>query len=170
MFGGAYGNARMPNWPHKAPHPLAMDRLTEPVLEQRANTLMQTTFSSASGVCGWCNSPLLLFRILDFAGPLAASGCLGVRPAWIIFFLFRCWVANGKHEGMLRSDIERWVAAAVDHLCHSRVISILRHILKATKVATWSYLSALFSIIGTKLSGVFGEKILVWKIGVKNSV
>ncbi len=39
-------------------------------------------------------------------------------------------------------------------LCHSHHISILRRIVRVTKTATWSHLSTLLSIIGTKLSDV----------------
>ncbi len=57
-------------------------------------------------------------------------------------------------EGITRSSIVCWVAAAIGRFCRSRTISILQHIVKATKAATWSHPSALFSIIGSKLSGV----------------
>ncbi len=113
-------------------------------------------FSSATGVCKWCDYTLPIFRILDLAG-LAASRCLRVRPACIVFFLFLCWVANGKQGGgMMRSSIGCWIVVAMDRLCRSHTISILQRIVKATKAATWSHPSALFSIIGTKLSGVRG--------------
>ncbi len=76
-----------------------------------------------------------------------AAGCLRSRPAWIVF-CFRCWVADGKNGGMERSGIECWAMAAMG--CPCRTISILRRIVRATKVATWSHPSALFNIIGTK--------------------
>ncbi len=55
---------------------------------------------------------------------------------------------------MVRSGIECWVVATVGHVCRSHTISILQCIVKATKAVTWSHPSALFGIIGTKLSGV----------------
>ncbi len=101
MFGGAYGDTRMPNWPQQTLHPLARDRLTGPASEQGGMLWGRQPFcphfSSATGVCGWCDYTLPLFRILGLTGILAATVCLPVRPARVVFFLFRCWVANGKH-------------------------------------------------------------------------
>ncbi len=99
-------------------------------------------------------STLSLFRILDLSGKLAAR-CLQSRPAQIIF-CFCCWVADGKEGGMARSDIEWWVAAAMGRICRSHAISILRRIVRATKAATWSHPSALFSIVRAKPSSVRG--------------
>ncbi len=139
MFGGAYGDASLQNWPHRHHNPLP--RIAS--LGMRRNKGKHwgrqpfcPHFSPATGVCGWCDYTLPLFRILGLAGILAASGCLRVRTAWIVFFLFRCWVANGKHGGgVARSSIGCWVAAATGRHCHA--ISILRHIVKATKATTW---------------------------------
>ncbi len=61
-----------------------------------------------------------------------------------------------KMGGMTRSGIKCWVAAAMGRPCCSRAISILRHIVRVTKAATWSHPSVLFSIIGTKLSSIGG--------------
>ncbi len=57
---------------------------------------------------------------------------------------------------MLGSGIGCLVEATMDRLCRSLAISILQRIVKATKAATWSHQSTLFSMIGTKLSGVRG--------------
>ncbi len=51
---------------------------------------------------------------------------------------------------MAMFGIGYWVVASIDRLCHSRTISIVRSTVKATKAATWSHPSALFSIIGTR--------------------
>ncbi len=104
MFGGAYGDARMPNWPHR--HYTSLPGIASPGLRRnKGGTLWgrQTFcphFSSATGVCGWCDYTRPLFRILCLAGTLATSGCLRVRSAWFIFFLFHyCWVANANTMG-----------------------------------------------------------------------
>ncbi len=54
---------------------------------------------------------------------------------------------------MVDGEVWHWVLGGG---CRSRTIFILRRTVKATKAATWSHSSALFSIIGTKLSGVRG--------------
>ncbi len=159
MFGGAYGDARMPNWPHRHCTPLPGIATTGLRLDKGGNALGQATFLPQFLLCYssvWTmrlHSPFVsgLIRISGLDGKLAA-GCLQSGPAWIV--CFRCWVADGKNGGMARSDIGCWVAVAMG--CPCRAISILRRIVRATKAATWSYPSALFSIIGTKLSGVRG--------------
>ncbi len=133
------------------PHPLARDRHNEPASRQRRECFGAGNLSAPI-------SPLLLkcvegattlflhFGISGLGGKLAA-GCLRSRPTWIIF-CFCCWVADGKNgEGGWG-----WVAAVM--VRYSRAISILRRTVRATKAATWSHPSVLFSIIGTKLSGV----------------
>ncbi len=93
----------MPNWPHRYHTPLpgiassGLCRNKGGMLKGRQPFCPH--FSSGTGVCRWCDYTLPLFRILGLAGILAASGYLRVRPAWIVFFLFHCWVANGKHGG-----------------------------------------------------------------------
>ncbi len=153
MFGGAYGDACMLNWPHWHRTPLPGNAATGLCRDKGGNALGQATFlshfSSATQVCGRCDYTLPSFwdlRISDLVGKLAA-GCLRSRPAWIVF-CFRCWVADGKNGGgMAMSGIGFWVAVAMGH---SRAISILRRIVRATKAATWSHPSVPFSIIGTK--------------------
>ncbi len=49
----------------------------------------------------------LYFWILGLGGKLAA-GCLRSRPAWIVFFCFHCWVADGKHGGRY-GEVRHWV-------------------------------------------------------------
>ncbi len=55
---------------------------------------------------------------------------------------------TGEGDG----DVRHWVLGG----CRSRAISILWCIVRATKAATWSHPSALFSIIGMKQSDVRG--------------
>ncbi len=88
----------------------------------------------------------LRFGISGQGGELAAR-CLRSRPAWIVF-CFHFWVDDGKNEGIPRSGTGCWVAVAMG--CRCRAISILQRIVRATKRATWSHPSVLFSIIGTK--------------------
>ncbi len=141
------------------PHPLARDRHYGPASGQRGNAFGQAIFLPPFLLCYssvWTvrlHSSLVLgsIRISGLDGKLAA-GCLRSGPAWIIF-CFRYWVADGKNRGMARSGIGYWVVAAMGRSC---TISILWRIVRATKVATWSHPSALFSIIGTKLSGIRG--------------
>ncbi len=100
MFGGAYGDARMPNWPHRHHTPLP-GIATSGLHRDKGRMLWGRQpfcphFSSATWVCGWCDYTLPLFRILWLGGKLAAR-CLQSRPAWIVFFCFRCWVADGKN-------------------------------------------------------------------------
>ncbi len=97
---------------------------------------------------------------------LMAARCLWGGQTWIVFF--RCRVANGEHRGA-RSGIGCWVAAAMGRLCHYHTISILRCIVKLTKAATWSLLSALFSIIGTKLSSVGGCSLISCRVVIASS-
>ncbi len=67
-----------------------------------AGNLSAPLFSSATGVCGWCDHTIPLFRILGLASILAASGCFrGDQPG----SSFPCWVVNDQHEGMARSGI-----------------------------------------------------------------
>ncbi len=60
---------------------------------------------------------------------------------------------TAKMGGMVRSGIGIgcWVVAAMGRPCRSHAISILGRIVRATKAATWSHPSVLFSIIGIKL-------------------
>ncbi len=112
-------------------------------------------FSSATQVCVRCDYTLPSFR--------DRSGSRDLRPRWwigcrmspkltgldrLLLPLLGCW--RQKMGRMARSGIGCWVAAAMGRLCHSCAISILRRIVRATKAATWSHPSALFSIIGTK--------------------
>ncbi len=82
------------------------------------------------------HSPSVLgsIRISGLGGKLAA-GFLRSRLAWIVF-CFHCWVADDKNGG--DGDVRHccWVVAAMGHPCHSRAISILRRIVRATKAAT----------------------------------
>ncbi len=82
------------------PHPLTQDRLTVHASEQGEWTFLPH-FSSATGVCGWCDYTLPLFRILGLAGILAASGCLRVRPAWIDLLSIDTWK-------LLLKNIDTW--------------------------------------------------------------
>ncbi len=66
---------------------------------------------------------------------------------------------------MARSGTGCWVAAAMGRPCRSRAISILWRIVRATKAASWSLPSALFSIIGTKLSFVRGGSPIFSRVG-----
>ncbi len=110
MFGGVYGDACMPNWLHR--HRTPLPEIASPGLRRnKGGTLWGRQpfcphFSSAIGVSGWCDYTLPLFIILDIAGISAATECLQVRPAWIIFFLFLCWIANTLGAGW------RWLWAA----------------------------------------------------------
>ncbi len=105
MFGEAYSEARMQKWPNRYCTPLP--RIAS--LGRRRNkegTLWYRQpfcphFSSATGVCGWWDYTLPLFRILGLVYILAASKCLRVRPALIVFFLSCCRVTNGKHRVMV---------------------------------------------------------------------
>ncbi len=156
LLGGAYGDARMPNWPHS--HHIPLPGIASLDLHRNKGGMLWGKqpfcphFSSATEMCWWCNNTLPLFRILG-SGVILASRCLWSRPTRIIFFsVARLLTAN--MGGMVRSGIGCWVAAAMGHLCRSRIISILQPIVKATKAATWFHPSALFSIIRTKLAGV----------------
>ncbi len=53
---------------------------------------------SLTKVYKWCDYTLPLFRILSL-GVILASRCLWSRPAWIVFFLFCCWVTKDKQRG-----------------------------------------------------------------------
>ncbi len=118
MFGGAYSDACMPSWSHR--HDTPLPRIASLGLCRNKGGMLRgrqsfcPNFSSATGVCGWCDYTLPQFRILGFAGILAASGCFRVRPAWIVFFLFCCWVANGKHKG--GSKVLHWVLSLLSYL------------------------------------------------------
>ncbi len=143
------------------PHPLAWDCHNGPASGQRGECFGASNLSAPISPlllkrADGATTPSLRFgidqdlRISGLDGKLAA-GCLRSGPAWIICIHY--WVADGKNGGMVRSGIGCWVAAAMGR---SRAIFILRRIVRATKAATWSHPSALFSIIGTKLSGVRG--------------
>ncbi len=148
------------------PHPLARDRHNGPASRQRGESFGAGNLSAPISLlllkCADSATTLSLrfgidqdLRISGLDGKLAA-GCLRSGPAWIIF-CFHCWVADGKKGGvMARSGIGCWVAAAMGRPCCYHAISIFRRIVRVTKAATWSHPSALFSIIGTKLSGIRG--------------
>ncbi len=142
--------------------PLTRDRHNGCVSRQRGNALRQATFLHPFLLCYssvWMVqllSPFVLglIRISGLDGKLAA-GCLRSGPAWIVF-CFHCLVANGKNEGIARYGIGCWVGAAMGRTCRSCAISIMRRIVRATKVDTCSHPSVLFSIIETKLPGIRG--------------
>ncbi len=95
------------------PHPLAWDRHYGPALRQRGDALGQATFLPPFLLCYssvWTvrlHSPFILgsIRISGLDGKLA-TGCLRIRPAWIVF-CFRCWVADGKNGG--HGEVRHWV-------------------------------------------------------------
>ncbi len=78
MFGGAYGDARMPNWLHLHRTPLPGIATMGLRRANGGNTLGQATFlphfSSATQVCGWCDYTLPLFW--------DRSGSQDLRPKW----------------------------------------------------------------------------------------
>ncbi len=108
MFGGVYGDAHMPNWPHWHRTPLPKIATTGLLRDKGGNALWAGNLSALI-------SPLLLkcadgattlslrfgidqdLRISGLDGKLAA-GCLRSGLAWIIF-CFRCWVADGENRG-----------------------------------------------------------------------
>ncbi len=162
----------------QTPHPLARDRHNGPALRQRRERFGAGNLSAPISplllkcVDGATTLPLHFgidqdLRISGLDGKLAAR-CLWSGPAWIVF-CFRCWVADGKNEGMARSGIGCWVAAAMGRSCRSHAISIWRRIVRATKSATWSHPSALFSIIGTKPSGVRGGLLIFCRAVIASS-
>ncbi len=149
MFSEAYGAARMSNWPHR--HRTPLPRIASPGLRRNNGWPLWGRqpfcphFSSATEVCGWCDYTLPLFRIFGL-GVILTARCLWSRPAWIVFFFLRCWVASGRHgRGMARSVIGCWVAAAMGRLSRSCDISILRRIVSATKTGLGPIL-LLFSV------------------------
>ncbi len=164
MFGRAYGDARMPNWPHWHRTPLPGIVTTGLRRDKGGNVLGQATFLSPFLLCYssvWMvrlHSPFISgsIRISGLDGELAA-GCLRSGPARIVF-CFRCW----------RQKCGCWVAAAMGRPCRSRAITILRRIVRVTKAATWSP-PALFSIIGTKLSGVRGGSPIFSRVVIASS-
>ncbi len=110
MFGRAYDDARMPNWRYRQRTPLP-GIATSGRCRKKGRTLWGrqsfcTHFFFAIQVCGRCDSTLPLFRNLGLGGKLAA-GCLRSRPAWIVFFCFRCWVADSKTQG--DGEVQDWV-------------------------------------------------------------
>ncbi len=112
MFGAVYGDAHMPNWPHRHGNS-CLESPHQACVGTRGGTLWGRQpfcphFFFATGVCGWCDYTLPLFKILGLAGILAASKCLRVRPAWIVF-LFCCWVANWVGGGWRGPALGLWL-------------------------------------------------------------
>ncbi len=107
-----------------------------------AGNLFCPHFSSATQVCGRCDYTLPSFWDLRISGPDGelAAGCLRSRLPWIVF-CFHCWVADGKNGR--DGEVRHWMLGG------GGAVSILRRIVRATKAATWSQPSVLFSIIGT---------------------
>ncbi len=132
MFGGAYGDARMPNWLH-------IHRTALPLRRHKGEH----------------------FEAGNLSGPISLL---------LECFLFCCWLLTANRErGMARSGIGCLVVTAMGHLCHSHAISILQPIVKVTKAVMWSHPSALFSIIGTKLSSVRGCSLISCRVVIASS-
>ncbi len=113
MFGGAYGDTRMPNWPHWHHTPLPGIATTGLLRDKGGNALGQATFLPPFLLC-YSNvrivrlhSPFVSgsIRISGLDGELAAR-CLRSGLAWIVF-CFHCWVADSKNEG--DSEVRHWV-------------------------------------------------------------
>ncbi len=154
MFGGAYGDARMQIGPTDTAPPCLRSPQRACVVTKEERPFCPISLLLLKCADG-ATTLSLHFGISGLGGELAA-GCLQNRLAWIVF-CFCCWVADGKNGGMPRSGIGCWGAVAMGR---SSAISILRRIVRATKAATCSHPSALFSIIGTKLSGVRGGSLI----------
>ncbi len=118
MFGGVYGDARMPNWPHWHHTPLPGIATMSLRRDKGENALGQATFLPPFLLCYSSvrmvrlHSPFILgsqdLRISGLGDELAA-GCLWSRPTWIIF-CFRCWVADGKKGvGDGNGEVRHWV-------------------------------------------------------------
>ncbi len=113
MFGGAYGNARMPNWLHW--HRTPCPGLPQwACIETKGERFRVATFLPPFLLCYSkvrtvrLHSPFILgsIRISGLDGKLTA-GCLRSGPAWIVF-CFHYWVTDGKNGGMARSGIGCW--------------------------------------------------------------
>ncbi len=97
---GAYGDARMSNWPHK--HHTPLPRIFSLGLRWNLGECFEAGNVSAPisplliDICEWCDYTLP-FRSLSLI--LVAARQLWSWPAWIVFCFFHCWVANGKHRG-----------------------------------------------------------------------
>ncbi len=161
------------------PHPLARDRHYGPVSGQRGERFGAGNLSAPI-------SPLLLkcvdgattlslrfgidqdLRISGLYGKLAADVSKVDQPGSSSASI--AGLLTAKTGGMARSGIGCWVAVAMSRPCRSRTISILRRIVRATKAATWSHPSALFSIIGTKLSSVRGDSPIFSRVVIASSL
>ncbi len=113
MFGGNVWRCTHAKLAPLTPHPLTRDRHNGPTSWQGGTLWGRQPFcphfSSATWVCGWCDYTLSSLIISGLDGGLAA-GCLRSRPAWIVFFCFHCWVADGKNEKG-DGDVRHWAAS-----------------------------------------------------------
>ncbi len=103
MFGGAYGDACMPNWPHR--HRTPLPGVASPGLRRNKGECFEAGYLSAPISillleCVDGATILPLRRILSLAGILAASECLRVRPAWIVFFLLVAGFLTANTSGV----------------------------------------------------------------------
>ncbi len=159
MFGGAYGDARMPNWPHRHRTPLPGIATTGLRRDKEGNVVGQATFLPPFLLC-YLSVRTVRLHSPFVSGSIRISGSLAYMVNWLpdVSEVDRPGSSSASAAGLLmaktggvaRSGIGCWVAVAMGRPYHSRAISILQRIVRATKTATWSHPSALFSIIGTK--------------------
>ncbi len=141
--GGAYGNARIPNWPHRTA-PLALGLSYRSCIMTRGNILGQATYCPISFfLTCWCNLILSLWLMVMF---LLTAFWFQSCPVWTIFFHY--WVSSSRHGRMARSVVGCWMARAIGHLYRSHTYFIPRRIVIVTKAAIWSHPLTLLSMVG----------------------
>ncbi len=118
MFGRAYGDARTPNWLHRHLTPLP-GIASMGLRRNKGETLWGRQpfcphFSSTTGVCGWCDCTLPLFRILGLTSILAASGVSEWdQPGSSSSFSVAGLLMTNTEEG--GDEIQHWVLGGGGH-------------------------------------------------------
>ncbi len=155
--------------------PLAQDRQTGLRRDKGGNTLEQATFLPPFLLC------YSSVRMLRLHSPfvLDRSGSQVEMVNWLPHVSEVDWPGSSSASvaGLLRAKmggngkIRHWVlgGGGYGRPCRSHAITILRCIVRATKAATWSHPSVLFSIIGTKLSGIRGGSLIFSRAVITSS-
>ncbi len=124
--------------------PLAQDCLAGPVSEQGWMLWGRQSFCphfSTPYSLVWLHSPIWIHSCGIIGCHLESMSSFSIAGS-----------LEANTEGMVKSGIGCWVVAAIGRLCRFCTNSIVWHIVKLIKLATWFHPLVLLTMIGTKLT------------------